>query len=190
MPEPEDSITQLLADWKNGDRAAFDRLVPIVQRSLTRIARNYLAHERSDHTLQSTALVNEAYIRLMNGQQSWKDRAHFYSAAAQAMRYVLVDYARTKRREKRGGGVVRVCLEDEDFATPAHLDEIISIHQALEALAAIDARKCRVVEMRLFAGLDVEETALVLGVAPNTVIRDWSFARAWLRTKLRTKEAE
>ena len=147
MPEPEDSITQLLEDWRNGDRAAFDRLVPMVQRTLTQIARTYLSRERSDHTLQSTALVNEAYIRLLNGQRSWNDRAHFYSAAAQAMRYVLVDYARSRQRAKRGGDVVKVCLEDEDFATPAHLDEIIAIHQALDGLAAIDPRKCRVVEM-------------------------------------------
>ncbi len=191
MPEDTQSITQLLANWREGDRNALDRALYIVQRELHHIARACLDRERPDHTLQPSALINEAYLRLLNGgDMPWRDRAHFYASAAQVMRHVLVDHARERHRLKRRGGAVHVPIDDEWSAAPERLDEVLAVDQALQRLAKIDARKAQVVEMRFFGGLSVEETAEALGVVPNTVIRDWSFARAWLRCELRGSAAE
>ena len=186
MTEPGDSITQLLAAWKQGDHGALDRLVPLVQHELREIASAYLRRERAGHTLQPSALVNEAYLRLLRQDGAWHDRVHFYAVAAQIMRHVLVDYARERQRMKRGGAAVHIDIQEEMILSPDRLEEVLAIDEALETLAAIDQRKSRVVELRFFAGLDVAETAEALGVAPNTVIRDWSFARAWIRKQLVT----
>ena len=185
MREDPKSVTELLANWREGDCNALDRVVCLVHDELRTIARAYLNRERSDHTLQPSALINEAYVQLLSaGEVPWQNRAHFYAAAAQVMRHVLVDYGRQRQRLKRGPGEVHLSCNDDWIATPARFDEVLAIDRALERLAAIDLRKSRVVEMRFFGGLSVEETAEALGVAANTVIRDWSFARAWLRREL------
>ena len=185
MTNGPEEVTQLLADWRAGDDAAKERVLGMIQHELRRIAAAYLNRERIGHTLQPTALINEAYIRLLSpGDVPWRDRVHFLATAAQIMRHVLVDYGRERQRVKRKGNAVFLALEDAWVAAPERLDEVLAIDQALQRLAEIDTRKSQVVEMRFFGGLDVEETAEALGVAPNTVIRDWSFARAWLRKEL------
>ena len=185
MTNRPEEVTQLLADWRGGDDAAKERVLGMIQHELRRIAGAYLNRERIGHTLQPTALINEAYIRLLSpGDVPWRDRVHFLAAAAQIMRHVLVDYGRERQRVKRKGNAVFLTLEDTGVAASERLDEVLAIDQALQRLAEIDMRKSQVVEMRFFGGLDVEETAKALGVAPNTVIRDWSFARAWLRKEL------
>ena len=187
LPEPvrPENVTRLLADWRQGDLKARERLVCIVEQELHRIAGAYLNRERGDHTLQSTALINEAYIRLLNGGEvPWRDRVHFLSAAAQVMRHVLVDYGRERHRMKRKGEVIHYTFDNVAMAAPERLDEVLAIDQALTRLATIDPRKSQVVELRYFGGLNVEETAEALGVAPNTVVRDWGFARAWLSREL------
>lgn len=184
-PQSTADITRLLAHWREGDAAAKEQILSAIQRELHQIARAYLKRERSDHTLQPTALINEAYLRLVCGAEvPWRDRAHFLGAAAQVMRHVLVDYGRERQRVKRRGSAVHLPLNETWVAAAERLDEILAIDQALDKLATIDLRKSQVVEMRFFGGLDVEETAEALGIAPNTVIRDWSFARAWLRHEL------
>jgi RNA polymerase sigma factor (TIGR02999 family) len=188
--ERSEQITELLGKWRSGDRAALDRLVPLVQSDLLHIARARLARERQHHTLQTSALVNEAYVRLLGQRQmAWQDRAHFFAVAAQVMRHVLVDYAKERHRTKRRGAAIHIEITDELVLALDQLEEVLAIDEALERLAAIDPRKSQVVEMRFFAGLDVKETAEALGVAPNTVIRDWQFARAWLRTQLTSAPA-
>jgi RNA polymerase sigma factor (TIGR02999 family) len=184
VPEAVEPITQLLAAWRQGDRNALERLAPLVQQGLLDIARAYLRRERADHTLQPTALVNEAYLRLLPQDGACHDRVHFYAVAAQVMRHVLIDYARERQRLKRRGAAVHITLNEELILAADRLEEVLAIDEALQRLAAIDERKCRVVELRFFAGLDVEETAEVLRIAPNTVIRDWNFARAWIRKQL------
>ncbi len=186
---PED-VTQLLADWREGNSGAKERVLLAIQRELHQIARAYLHRERREHTLQPTALINEAYVRLLSGGAvPWRDRVHFLGAAAQVMRHVLVDYGRERQSVKRRGGAVHVSLDETWVAAPERLDEVLAIDQALIKLAGIDIRKSQVVEMRFFGGMDVEETAEALGIAPNTVIRDWSFARAWLRRELSGEQA-
>lgn len=180
-----ESLTQLLANWREGDHYARERVVCLIEGELHRIAQAYLRRERGDHTLQPTALINEAYVRLLSGAEvPWRDRVHFLSAAAQVMRHVLVDYGRERRRVKRRGTAVHHVLDEHAVALPTRLDEVLAIDQALTRLAAIDLRKSQVVELRYFGGLNVEETAEALGIASNTVIRDWAFARAWLRNEL------
>ena len=180
-----DDITGLLADWRKGDRAALDRLLPLVDAELRRLARRHLGHERRDHPMQPSSLVQEAFLRLLPGADTgWRDRAHFFAVASRVMRHVLVDYARARGRVKRGGDAVHVPVDIAVVLSPEQLEEIVSVDLALERLASTDERKSRVFEMRFFGGLSVEETADVLGVAPNTVIRDWNFARAWLRREL------
>ena len=180
-----ENITQLLAGWREGDCTAKERVLCAIERELHEIARRYLIRERPEHTLQPTALINEAYLRLLSGAEvPWRDRAHFLGAAAQVMRHVLVDYGRERQRVKRRGSAVHLPFDETWVAAPERLDEVLAIDQALDKLAGIDMRKSKVVEMRFFGGLDVEETAEALGIAPNTVIRDWSFARAWLRHEL------
>jgi RNA polymerase sigma-70 factor (ECF subfamily) len=176
-------LTQLLVAWGEGDARALEQLAPLVYAELRKLAHRYMNREHAGHTLQTTALVHEAFLRLLcNPQDSWQNRAHFYAIAAQMMRRILVDYARANSRAKRGGGATRIALEDIDVpvAEPALNPDIIALDDALEKLAEIDPRRSRVVELRFFGGLSVEEAAHVLRVAPDTIVRDWRVARAWL----------
>jgi RNA polymerase sigma factor (TIGR02999 family) len=182
----ERDVTALLIAWTGGDTGALERLVPLVHTELRRIARNRLRAERQGHTLQPTALVNEAYIRLVDlDRMHWQNRAQFFAIAARVMRTVLVDSARAARAAKRGGGAVRVTF-DEDLVPAAPDHEILALDEALDALARVDARKGQVVELRYFGGLSVEEVAEVLRISTDTVTRDWKFAKAWLRNYLDT----
>jgi RNA polymerase sigma factor (TIGR02999 family) len=177
---PEE-ITRLLVDWSHGDMSALDRLVPVVYSELHRLAQRYMRGERPDHPLQTTALVNEAYLRLVGWKEvEWKNRAHFLAVAAQIMRRILVDFARSRNYAKRGGGLRRVSLDDALLVTEAADPDLLDLDGALSRLAAVDPRKSRVVELRFFGGLSNEEIAEVLGTSPFTVIRDWNLARAWL----------
>jgi len=176
-------LTQLLIAWSQGDVRALEQLTPLVYAELRKIAHRYMNRERAGHTLQTTAVVHEAFLRLLgNPQENWQNRAHFYAIAAQMMRRILVDYARANLRTKRGGETIRVALEDIDapVTEPALDPDLIALDAALEKLAEIDPRRGRVVELRFFGGLSVEETAHVLQVAPDTVVRDWRVAKAWL----------
>jgi len=176
-------LTQLLIAWSRGDARALEQLTPLVYAELRKIAHRYMNRERAGHTLQTTAVVHEAFLRLLgNPQENWQNRAHFYAIAAQMMRRILVDYARANLRAKRGGETIRVALEDIDapVTEPALDPDLIALDAALEKLAEIDPRRGRVVELRFFGGLSVEETAHVLQVAPDTVVRDWRVAKAWL----------
>jgi len=176
-------LTQLLIAWSCGDTHALDQLTPIVYAELHRLAHRYMNREHAGHTLQTTALVHEAFLRLLgNPQESWQNRAHFYAIAAQMMRRILVDYARANLRAKRGGEMTRIALEDIDLpvSEPSLNPDVIALDAALEKLAEIDLRRSRVVELRFFGGLSVEETAIVLQVSPDTIVRDWRVAKAWL----------
>jgi RNA polymerase sigma-70 factor (ECF subfamily) len=174
--------TRLLLQWRAGDQTAFDRLLPIVYEELRRLASSYMRAERPDHLLQTTALVHEAYLRLVDQPDlNYATRGHFFAAAAQVMRHVLVDYARARLRAKRGGGVTPVPLEDVAVISPDRAEEVIAIDTALESLMAFDQRKGRIFELRHFAGLSVDEAAQVLNVSSATVARDWRMAKAWLR---------
>ena len=178
---PAGGVTRLLHAWSEGDEAALDQLIPIVEAELRRLARGYMARERPGHTLQVTALVNEAFLRLTDARQvQWQDRAHFLGISARLMRRVLVDHARSRGYKKRGGGRQQVTLDDALLVTPGPAVDVIALDRALTALADVDARKCRVVELRYFAGLSVEETADTLHVSADTVRRDWRLARLWL----------
>lgn len=182
-PVSGSAVTGLLHAWSGGDRAALDELIPLVHKQLRQLASRHLARERPGHTIQPTALVNEAYIRLVKERgMAWRDRSHFLAVAAQLMRFILVDHARRRRYKKRGGSRPPVAL-DVDVADPRPAG-ILAIDSALEDLAKIDERKARVVEMRVFGGLSVVESAQLLGVSAETVTRDWRFARAWLRREL------
>jgi RNA polymerase sigma factor (TIGR02999 family) len=189
MPASEDEsqrlqVSRLLADWSKEDPAARDALVAIVYKELQRLAHHYMQGERANHTLQTTALVNEAYLRLTDlTRMQWRDRAHFFAMAATLMRRVLVDHARDRARDKRGGGVVFTTLQDERVATPPGIDAL-ALDEALDRLAAIDPMHARIVELRYFAGLTIEETSDALGISPATVKREWTFARAWLHHQL------
>jgi RNA polymerase sigma factor (TIGR02999 family) len=174
--------TRLLSQWRAGDQAAFDRLLPIVYDELRRLASSYMRAERPDHLLQTTALVHEAYLRLVDQPEtSGETRSHFFALAAQVMRHVLVDYARARSRAKRGGGVPPLPLEDVAVISPERADELVAVNEALEGLMAFDQRKGRIFELRHFGGMSVEEAAQVLQVSPATVARDWRMAKAWLR---------
>ena len=177
-------VTQLLVDWSNGDQAALQQLIPIVQEELHRLAHHYMSRERSDHTLQTSALVNEAYLRLVNQNDlHWQNRAQFFGLAAQLMRHILVDHARTHTRAKRGGGQ-KAAIEDFVVLNPKRGAELIALDEALKRLAAIHPRKGQVVELKFFGGLAVAEIAEVLKVSPVTVMRDWSFAKSWLHREI------
>jgi RNA polymerase sigma-70 factor (ECF subfamily) len=183
-------VTELLLAWGKGDEAALERLVPLVHDELRRIARRCVAHERQGHTLQATALVNEAYLRLIGVHQiNWRDRAHFLAVSARLMRQILVDYARSKRSHKRGGRAIRVTFDEELPITGGRDPDLLGVDDALAALAKIDERKSRVVELRFFGGLSVEETAAALKVSSETVMRDWTFAKAWLRRELHCRRS-
>ena len=181
------ALTQLLIAWSQGDARALEQLAPLVYAELRKLAHRYMNRERAGHTLQTTALVHEAFLRLIcNPQESWQNRAHFYAIAAQMMRRILVDYARANSRAKRGGETTRIALEEIDSLgaePPLELD-VIALDEALEKLAEIDPRRSRVVELRFFGGLSVDETARLLQVAPDTVVRDWRVAKAWLFSRL------
>jgi|SRR5579871_836843 len=177
-------VTMLLKAWAAGDAAALDQLIPVVHSQLRRMARHYMRGEAQGQTLQPTALVNEAYLRLLGtANLSWQDRAHFFAVSAQMMRRILVDRARARNAEKRGGDCVRVDL-NESLDAPSRDTELVALDEALVALAAFDERKARVVEMKFFGGLNVEETAAVLKISPRSVMRDWNLARAWLLREL------
>lgn len=181
-----EDVTGLLLAWGKGDRAAFERLVPLVHAELHRIASRYMRGERHGHSLQATALVNEAYLRLIDAQRvKWQDRTHFLSMAARLMRRVLVDHARSRGYRKRGGDAVRVTLVDDLVIPQQPGRDLVALDDALTALACVDARKSRIVELRFFGGLTVEETADVLKVSAETVMRDWKLAKAWLLRELR-----
>ncbi len=181
-------ITQLLAKWSEGDQAALDELMPVVYSELRRLARHRLRRERPDHTLESAALVHEAYLRLTEQKTAhWKNRAHFFAVAAQLMRRILVDHARHHRAAKRGAGAVKLSL-DEAVALPNQLcPDLLRLDEALGNLAKIDPVQSAIVELRFFGGLSIEETAEVLGVSPTTVKREWSTAKAWLYRELQTE---
>jgi RNA polymerase sigma factor (TIGR02999 family) len=181
---PSGEVTQLLKAMHNGDPAAADRLLPLIYSELHRLARAYMRRERPDHTLQATALINEAYLRLAGEDIDWNNRAHFIGLAAHAMRQVLVDHARRHNAERRAGGLNRVEMHDDLAVSPSRLDEIASVDQALTRLAANNPRQARVVELRYFGGLSVEQIARILEVAPRSVKRDWSLARIFLAREL------
>ncbi len=178
-------VTQLLADWSHGNGAALAELTPLIYEELRRLAHRHMGGERPDHTLQTTALVNEAYLRLADQTNpSWQDRAHFFAVAARAMRQILVNYAKSQRSQKRGGGALKLELDEAAIVSPEESKEIIDLHEALERLATLDSRKGRVVELKYFGGLNHDEIAEVLKVSTVTVRRDWVFAKAWLHTEL------
>ena len=179
------SITKLLLAWNGGDQAALDRLMPLVHDELRRLAHRYMSGERSGHPLQTTALVNEAYVRLVDSsRERWQNRAHFFAVSAQLMRRILVDVARTRQKRKRGGGDVQVSFDEALAVAGGPGLDVIALDDALQALAAFDERKSKVVELRYFGGLSVEETAEALGVSAVTVMRDWSVAKVWLLREL------
>jgi RNA polymerase sigma factor (TIGR02999 family) len=184
MPPPE-QITELLQSWSHGDRAAIQRLVPLVYDELHRLAQRYMSDERPGHTLQTTALVNEAYLRLVDSAHaSWENRTHFFGVCAQVMRRILVDWARSRQALKRGGDVPALDLDEALAAAKQPGTDLVAVDDALNSLAAVDARKGQVVEMRFFGGLSVKETAEVLRVSPETVQRDWKLAKSWLRREM------
>lgn len=184
---PQD-VTKLLAAWSDGDRSALDKLLRLVSGELHQLAHRYMSRERSNHTLQTTALVNEAYLKLVDQRVArWQNRAHFFGIAAQVMRRILIDHARAHLGARRNGGV-RVSLEDVAVVSDDRASELVALDDALQTLAGLDERKGRVVELRYFGGLNVEETAEVLGVSADTVTRDWRRAKAFLRREL-TKDS-
>jgi len=187
---PRSEVTTLLHAWSRGEQTAFDKLGPIIYAELRRLARHYMSRERRDHTLQPTALVHEAYMRLADLQHlHWKNRIHFYAISAQVMRRVLVDFARSRDRRKRGGSYQRLSLEDCINLGERHDAALIALDDALTTLASSDPRKCQVVEMKFFGGLSTEEIAESLNVSPETVLRDWKLAKLWLLRELSAKEA-
>jgi RNA polymerase sigma-70 factor, ECF subfamily len=178
-------ITELLINWCGGDQAALERLIPLVERELHRIAHNQMKREKPGHTLQTTALVNEAYLRMIDQRRvHWQNRSHFFAIAAKVMRRILLNYARDRNRDKRGGGAIQVSLSDADAVIEERAVDLIALDEALGKLELIDERKCRVVELRFFSGLSIEETAEALDTSTITVIRDWNMAKAWLAREL------
>ena len=184
------SVTQLLLSWRQGDAAALDQLVPVVYQKLRRLARHYMAGQRPGHTLQATALLNEAYMRLIDCEQvNWKDRAHFFAISAQMMRRVLLEFARSRRYQKRGGGARKTSLDEGLIASPQRGQDLVALDDALQALAADYPRQAQVVELRFFGGLSAEETAEVLHVSAITVMRDWQLAKVWLARELKKRDS-
>jgi RNA polymerase sigma factor (TIGR02999 family) len=178
-------VTELLMQWSSGDDAALAELTPLVYEELRRVAHHHLSAQRVNHTLQTTALVNEAYLRLADQTNPrWQSRAHFFAVAARAMRQILVSYARGQQAQKRGGGALKVNLDDAALVSPGESKEIIELHEALEQLSALDSRKAQIVELKYFGGLSYDEIAEVLKISRITVRRDWEFAKVWLYTEL------
>lgn len=191
-PSPNGSrahVTELLLAWGSGDRVALDELVPIIHEELRRLARHQMRGERDNHTLQTTALVNEAFLRLVDLHRiRWQDRAHFLALSARLMRRILVDHARSRGYQKRGGGAANVTLDESLVASPERDLDLVALDDALEDLARVDARKSQVVELRFFGGLSVEETAEALKVSPETVTRDWRLAKVWLLREISRRD--
>jgi RNA polymerase sigma-70 factor, ECF subfamily len=186
MKPSSNEVSRLLLDWSNGDRAALDKLVPLVHDELHRLAHHYMRQERAGHTLQTTALVNEAYMRLIDQRSvRWQSRAHFFAIAAQLMRRILVDYARSRRYAKRGGEARQVTFDESVLVSPQKGAELIAVDDALTDLAARDSRKSQIVELRFFGGLNIEETAEVMRLSASTVQREWRSAKAWLYEAIR-----
>jgi len=182
-------VTQLLGDWSRGDEGALEKLLPLVQPELHRLAHHYMSRERAGHTLQTTAILNEAYLRLVeNTQPPWQNRTHFVAATAQLMRRIMVDHARERQSLKRGGGALRVTLDEAAWVTETRSAELLALDEALESLAAQDPRKNQIVELRYFGGLTVAETAEFLKLSPRTVEREWTMAKAWLCRALTEEE--
>ena len=183
-PTPHD-VTQLLIAWTKGDQAARDQLMSVVYEELHRLARRYMRRESPGHTLQTSALVHEAFLRLVDQRNvHWENRAHFFGIAAQMMRRILVDYARNRSSGKRGGGERALSLDEGLIVSEERSAEVVAVHEALEQLAKFDGRKSQIVELRFFGGLTIDETAEVLGVSPGTVMADWTVAKAWLRREI------
>ena len=185
MPARTHDVTVLLKAWGNGDQNALHELIPLVERDLNRMAHRYVFGERTDCSISATALVNEAFLRLVDLEHiDWQDRTHFLAMAARLMRRVLVDCARARRSEKRGGDVIRVAFDEALVPGDRQAADVLRLDEALEALAQLDQRKCEVIELRFFGGLSVEQAAAALNVSPKTVVRDWNFAKAWLQREL------
>jgi len=185
MLEETHELTQLLIDWSNGNRGALDKLMPVVERELRRLAHHYMSSERAGHTLQTTALVNEAFVRLVNRKNiQWQNRAHFFGIAAQLMRTILVDHARSHACAKRGGGAGKLELDEALVVSQQKASEVVALDEALTELALLDPQQSRIVELRFFGGLTVEEAAEVMHVSPATIKREWSTAKAWLYREL------
>jgi RNA polymerase sigma factor (TIGR02999 family) len=183
--KPENEVSQLLAQWSNGDREALEELFSLVTHELRQIAHAHMRKEGINHTLQTTALINEAYLKLVDQKNvQWQNRSHFFAIASKVMRRILLDYAKTRLRDKRGGGAIHVELEDAYNISVEKSTELIALDDALNRLAEVDPQKSQIVEMRHFGGMSVEETAEVLGIAPITVMRHWSLAKAWLRREI------
>lgn len=183
-PKPHE-ITELLAQWSGGNQTALDRLYPLVYEELRRLARSYMKRERKGHTLQTTALINEAYVRMVDQRNvHWQNRSHFFAISAQIMRRILVDHARRYLHAKRGGGAQKISLDEVLIVAKERSEEVLMLNEALSNLARLDPRRCQVVEMRYFAGLNNQEIASVLKISENTVMRDWNLARAWLYQQL------
>jgi RNA polymerase sigma factor (TIGR02999 family) len=182
---PTEQVTQLLVEWSNGDKAALDKLMPLIDQELRRLAHHYMRRERPGHTLQTTALVNEAYLRLINRKNvHWQNRAHFLAIAAQLMRTILVDHARSHAYAKRGGGTQTVALDEAVIVPQERAAEVVALDDALKNLEGIDPLQSRIVELRFFGGLTIEETAEVTQLSPATIKREWSTAKAWLYHQL------
>lgn len=185
MTSPPNEVTRMLVAWSNGDEAARDQLMPLVYDELHRLAKQYMNRERPGHTLQTSALVNEAFLRLVDQRDvHWQNRAHFFGIAAQMMRRILVDYARNRRYAKRGGDARQVSLDEAAIVSSERVAEVVALDDALKGLAEFDPRKSQIVELRFFGGLSIDETAEVLAVSPGTVMRDWTLAKAWLRREM------
>ncbi len=191
VPGDPATITALLIRWGEGDETALHHLMPLVHREMHQIARRHMARERADHTLQATALVNETFVRLVDARTiAFHDRAHFLAACAQVMRRILVDHARARGAEKRGGLAARVDFDEALAVSDERRHDIVMLDDAMQALARLDQRKSKVVELRYFGGLSVDETATIVNVSPDTVMRDWQFAKAWLRRTMRASQGD
>ena len=184
---PTHEVTQLLIAWSSGDKAALDKLMPLIHQELRQLAHRYMSRERPGHTLQTTALVNEAYLRLINRKDvHWQNRTHFFAIAAELMRTILVDHARSHAYAKRGGGLRKIELDEAMIVSKERAAEVVALDEVLKELANIDPQQSRIVELRFFGGLTIEETAEVLGLSPATIKREWSTAKAWLKRAIDT----
>ena len=185
MSIPTNDVTQLLVSWSKGNKEALDRLVPLVYSELRRLARRYMGRESPGHTLQTSALINEAYMKLVDRQNiQWQNRAHFFAVAAQVMRHILIDHARTRNYAKRGAGARKISLDETAVLSDKRAADLVALDDALNALAEIDPRKSRIIELRFFGGLSIEETAEIMEISTVTVTREWRTARAWLRREM------
>lgn len=188
MPPFPSEITQLLINWSQGDKAALDQLVPLVYPELRRLAKRHMGRESPEHTLQTSALINEAYLKLVDQQNvHWQNRAHFFAVAAQVMRHILVDHARTRNYAKRGGGAHKLPLDEAAALTEQRAAQLVALDDALRDLSALDGRKSQIIELRFFGGLSLEETAEVMKISPSTVQREWRAAKAWLHHTMANK---